>query len=120
MNRYESAYRDYTQRDIGARAGTPQRPERKGRGPGRALRNDSSHSNSSGEESSHGRRLVHVGGGGGGLNRGYTTDEDSSFNHPSPHPISSRELSDRSGERSNPDYTITNALQTEAEADYRR
>jgi hypothetical protein len=115
MNRYESAYRDYTHRGDS----TPQRPERKGR-PGRAaaavLRQDSSRS--SGEESHSSRsahlRQLHV----GQNNRGYTTDEES-YHPDHHHPISSmRELSDRSGgERSNSEYIVTNEMQV---GDYRR
>lgn len=97
MNRYESAYRDYTQRVNEY----PQRPERKGR----AERSPPKDSNSSAESNSigrnNGRQQQH---------RGFTGDED---NYQPALQISSRELSDRSGgERSNPDYIVSNeALQ---------
>ena len=146
MNRYESAYRDYTQRPAD---GAPQRPERNGRSSAVAAasvqRPYSSHSSSStgGDEtpSVGGRLALHQAGRhqhleghhdvhdyddhdddgrldvDGRNNGGYLTDEESY--HPDQHPISSmRELSDRSGgERSNADYVVTNQIHVN---DYRR
>lgn len=98
MNRYESAYRDYTQRVNEY----PQRPERKVRADRPAPKDSSSSAESNSIGPSNGRQHQH---------RGFASDEENY--HPNLQ-ISSRELSDRSGgERSNPDYVVTNgAIQT--------
>ena len=122
MNRYESAYRDYTiQRgeDSSPDETTiyPQRPERSKSvrmGRGMIANSDSSAESQGFDQQTSGRMMmVHA-------NAGFSsTDEDSFIHqhphqHPRHHQISSRELSDRSGgERSNPDFLVANdAIQT--------
>lgn len=111
MNRYESAYRDYTmQRGSSAMLepdeanAFPQKPERSKRnlGPvaGRVMRQKETMSDTS-AESYDAARVYST----GHQNRGFGTD-DEYYRH---HQISSRELSDRSGgERSNPDFVVAN------------
>ena len=100
MNRYESAYRDYTtQRDVDD---FPQRPERKHRTTERTLpRLDSRSSveSNSYEQQQHARVAHHQ-----HQQHGFTSDEE---NYHAAHPISSRELFDRGGERANPELIIT-------------
>lgn len=125
MNRYESAYRDYTiQRGGGGSADEstlyPQRPERNKSGrAGRAVRglvkdstSDSSVESGGGFEQQSARMMAQT-------NPGFSSTDEESFIHHQPvlhrhHQISSRELSDRSGgERSNPDFLVANdAIQT--------
>ena len=99
MNRYESAYRDYTtQRDVDD---FPQRPERKMRTAERALpRLDSSSVESNSYEQQQQARAAHQ----QQQQYGFTSDEE---NYHAAHPISSRELFDRGGERGNPEFIIT-------------
>lgn len=125
MNRYESAYRDYTiQRGTGAGSPEestlyPQRPERSKSGrSGRAVRgqakdNTSDSSTESNQGFDQNARMIAQ------TNPGFSsTDEESFIQQPHHihrhHQISSRELSDRSGgERSNPDFLVANeAIQT--------
>lgn len=128
MNRYESAYRDYTiQRGGGSSAAIedestlyPQRPERSKSGrSGRAIRggltkdSTSDSSNESHQAFDQNVRMMAQ------TNPGFSsTDEESFIQQPHHihrhHQISSRELSDRSGgERSNPDFLVANdAIQT--------
>lgn len=99
MNRYESAYRDYTtQRDVDD---FPQRPERKHRTAERALprldSRSSVESNSFEQQQQQQARTAHQ-------QHGFTSDEE---NYHAAHPISSRELFDRGGERGNPEFIIT-------------
>ncbi len=125
MNRYESAYRDYTIQRGGTGGDSadestlnPQRPERSKSGrAGRAIRGVKDTTSDSSAES-------HLGGGFDAnrmaqTNPGFSsTDEESFIHQPNHvhrhHQISSRELSDRSGgERSNPDFLVANdAIQT--------
>ncbi|KAI9558851.1 hypothetical protein GHT06_015640 [Daphnia sinensis] len=130
MNRYESAYRDYTiQRGGGGTEGSadestlyPQRPERSksgraGRGVRAGVKDTATTSDSSAES--------HLGFDGATrmmmaqTNPGFSSTDEESFIHQPHHihrhhQISSRELSDRSGgERSNPDFLVANdAIQT--------
>lgn len=125
MNRYESAYRDYTiQRGAGTGSPEestlyPQRPERSKSGrSGRAVRglakdNTSDSSTESNQGFDQNARMIAQ------TNPGFSsTDEESFIQQPHHihrhHQISSRELSDRSGgERSNPDFLVANeAIQT--------
>ncbi|XP_057369483.1 uncharacterized protein LOC130690494 [Daphnia carinata] len=129
MNRYESAYRDYTiQRGSGGGGGSadestlyPQRPERSKSGrAGRVVRpgvKDTATTSDSSAESHLGfdgttRMMIAQ------TNPGFSSTDEESFIHQPHlhrhHQISSRELSDRSGgERSNPDFLVANdAIQT--------
>ena len=141
MNRYESAYRDYTiQRGGGGSADEstlyPQRPERMSKNgrAGRAIRSgvkDTTTSDSSAEShlggfdasttaNNNNNRMTTTTSAGAGaqINAGFSSTDEESFihqpNHHRHHQISSRELSDRSGgERSNPDFLVANdAIQT--------
>lgn len=126
MNRYESAYRDYTIQRGGDSPDEsslyPQRPERGKNGrSGRLIRGggakDTTTSDSSAESNQgfdQSDRMIAQ------TNPGFSrTDEESFIQQPHHHihrhhQISSRELSDRSGgERSNPDFLVANdAIQT--------
>jgi hypothetical protein len=140
MNRYESAYRDYTIQRGGGGGNSadestlyPQRPERSKSGrAGRAIRGVKDTVTTTSDSSAE----SHLGGGFDGApssnrmtsaaaaqtNPGFSsTDEESFIHQPNHlhvlhrhHQISSRELSDRSGgERSNPDFLVANdAIQT--------
>ena len=131
MNRYESAYRDYTIQRGGAGSQDestlyPQRPERSKSGrAGRAIRgvkdtvtttSDSSAESHLGafDATANNSRMTAA-----QTNPGFSsTDEESFIHQPNHlhrhHQISSRELSDRSGgERSNQDFLVANdAIQT--------
>lgn len=127
MNRYESAYRDYTTMQRGPLASSaeadeansyPQRPERSKRnlGPvaGRVMRQKETMSDSSAESYDPARPYPIT----GQQNRGFSTDEEYYQQEPGTphrhHHIPSRELSDRSGgERSNSEFVVANdAIQT--------
>jgi len=99
MNRYESAYRDYTQRPDDY----PQRPERKIRTE-RSARKDSNSSEESNSIEQHGLHQQHGGARVSHPHHGFTTDEENY--HPT-HQISSRELFDRGGERGNSEFVLT-------------
>ena len=127
MNRYESAYRDYTIPRAGDESSLyPQRPERTAKVGGGGIRIAGSRMTESSDGELHdsfeqrirtpsGQQQHHFSRAGGGFS---STDEDGSFQPPihqsKSRLISSRELSDRSGgERSNPEFVVANeAMQT--------